>query len=70
MHCSKFKFSIKNLYTKCDQIRMELRIWSHLLKKSLMEIFFYSDIITGAKKKTITAKILVTSQKITRNISH
>ena len=32
--------------------------------------FFNSDIITGAKKKTITAKILVTSQNIIRNISH
>ena len=29
----KMRFSIKDFYSKCDQIR----IWSHLLKKSLME---------------------------------
>ena len=31
------KFSIDDFYSKCDQIRSYLRIWSHLLKKSLME---------------------------------
>ena len=31
------KFSIKDFFSKCDQIRRNLRIWSHLLKKSLME---------------------------------
>ena len=31
------KFSIKDFFRKCDQIRWKLRIWSHLLKKSLME---------------------------------
>ena len=30
------KFSIKDFFSKCDQIRSFLRIWSHLLKKSLM----------------------------------
>ena len=30
------KFSIKDFFSKCDQIRSLLRIWSHLLKKSLM----------------------------------
>ena len=29
------KFSIKDFFSKCDQIRRNLRIWSHLLKKSL-----------------------------------
>ena len=33
----KMQFSIKNFFRKCDQIRSLLRIWSHLLKKSLME---------------------------------
>ena len=33
------KFSIKDFPIKCDQIRSFLRIWSHLLKKSLMEDF-------------------------------
>ena len=31
------KFSIKDFFNKCDQIRRKLPIWSHLLKKSLME---------------------------------
>ena len=35
------KFSIKDFFSKCDQIRSNLRIWSHLLKKSLMENFVF-----------------------------
>ena len=35
------KFSIKDFFGKCDQIRSFLRIWSHLLKKSLMENFIF-----------------------------
>ena len=37
----KMKFSIKDLFSKCDQIRRFLRIWSNLLKKSLMENFIF-----------------------------
>ena len=37
----KMKFSIRYFFSKCDQIRSFLRIWSHLLKKSLMENFFF-----------------------------
>ena len=37
----KMKFSIKDLFSKCDQICSFLRIWSHLLKKSLMENFIF-----------------------------
>ena len=37
----KMKFSIKDLFSKCDQIRSFLRIWSHLLKKSLTENFIF-----------------------------
>ena len=33
----KMKFSIKDFFSKCDQIRRKLLIWSHLLKKSIME---------------------------------
>ena len=35
------KFSIKNFFSKCDQICRKLRICSHLLKKSLMENFSF-----------------------------
>ena len=32
----KMKFSIKDFFSKCEQTRRILRIWSHFLKKSLM----------------------------------
>ena len=35
------KFCIKDFFSKCDQIRRNLQIWSHLLKKSLMEKFHF-----------------------------
>ena len=35
------KFAIEDFFSKCDQIRRFLRIWSHLLKKSLMENFIF-----------------------------
>ena len=42
------KFSIKDFFSKCDQIRSFLRIWAHLLKKSLMENFIFNAVfITG-----------------------
>ena len=37
----KIKFSNKDFFSKYDQIRRFLRIWSHLLKKSLMENFTF-----------------------------
>ena len=37
------KFSIKNFFSNCDQIRRKLPIWSHLLKKSLMENFIFAQ---------------------------
>ena len=33
------KFAVKDFFIKYDQIRSFLRIWSHLLKKSLIESF-------------------------------
>ena len=37
----KMKFSIKDFFSQCDQIRRKLWIWSHLLKKSLMGNFIF-----------------------------
>ena len=37
----RMKFSIKGFFSKCDQIRRKLWIWSHLLKKSFMENFIF-----------------------------
>ena len=35
------KFFIKDFFSKCDQIHSFLQIWSHFLKKSLMENFIF-----------------------------
>ena len=35
------KFIIEDFFSKCDQIRSFLRIWSHLLKKSSMGNFIF-----------------------------
>ena len=42
----KMKFSIKDFFSKCDQIRrsIKLRISSHLLNKSLMKNFIFSAV--------------------------
>ena len=41
------KFSIKDFFSKCDQIFKKLRIWSHLLKKSLIGNFIPCAVIFG-----------------------
>ena len=42
----KMKFSSKDFFSKCDQIRRKLQIWSNLLKKSLMENFIFYAVKT------------------------
>ena len=37
----KLKFSNKDFFSKCQQFRSFIQIWSHLLKKSLMENFSF-----------------------------
>ena len=48
------KFSITD-FLKCDQIRRKLRIWSHLLKKSVMENIIFGAVVglRGVTKKNI-----------------
>ena len=41
----KMKFFIKDFFSECDKIRKKLRIWSHLLKKSLMENFILCTVL-------------------------
>ena len=41
----KLKFSFKDFFSKCDQIHSFLRIWSHLLKKSLLENSIFSAVL-------------------------
>ena len=42
------KCSITDFFSKCGQIRRKLHIWSHLLKKSLMQNFFFCAVATLA----------------------
>ena len=37
----KMKFSIKDLFSKCNQIRKKVQICSHLLQKSLLGKFIF-----------------------------
>ena len=46
----KMKFSIKDFFSKCDQTHRNLRIWSHLLKKSLMENFIFCAVSVCSSK--------------------
>ena len=52
------KFSIKNFFSKFDQIRSFLRIWSHLLKKSLMESFICCVVLLKANSPSFVEKCL------------
>ena len=52
----KMKFSIKDFFSKCDQIRRKLRIWSHLLKKFLMENFVFCA-VSIKNKSNVTSKV-------------
>ena len=47
----KMKFSIRDFFSKCDQIHRTLQIWSHLLKKSLMESFIFFAVPTVAQER-------------------
>ena len=52
----KMKFSIRDFFSKCDQIRRRLRIWSHLLKKSLMENFIFLCEVNKSVCATVKAQ--------------
>ena len=56
----KIKFSIRDFFSKCDQIRSFLRILTHLLQKSLVEKFFFCAV----KKKILTSANPIALTKI------
>ena len=60
----KMKFSIKNFFSKCDQIRSLLRIWSHLLKKSLIENFIFLCSVVHIRYP-IPIKVMYSLKKLT-----
>ena len=47
------KFSIKDFFSKYEQIRSFLQIWSNLLERSIMENLIFCTVITAyyLKKK-------------------
>ena len=45
IHCTNMKFSIKGFFSEGDQFRRKLLIWSHLLKKSVMENFIFCAVL-------------------------
>ena len=54
------KFSVKDFLSKRDQICRKLRIWSHLLKKSLLENFIFCAVFAFPEHyHSIIGKILV-----------
>ena len=52
------KFFIKDFFSKCDQIRSKLRIWSHLLKKSLMKNFIFYAVFLRVELIYISKRII------------
>ena len=52
------KFSIKDFFSKCDQIRSFLRILSQLLKKSLVENFIFCTVIVTKRSILDIAGVL------------
>ena len=50
----KTEFSVKDLFSKCEQICSFLRIWSQLLKKSYPENFIFCAVYRAFMKKVFT----------------
>ena len=53
----KMKFSTKDFFSKCDQICNFLRIWSHLLEKSLMESSIFC-VVRGVVRTPANIKLV------------
>ena len=63
----KIKFSIKDFFSKCDQTRSFLRVWSHLLKKSLMENFIFCAVLPLETRSGYTWTHLLVSNFLSLN---
>ena len=64
----KKKFSIKDLFSKCDQIRLNLRTWSRLLKKSLMENFIFCAVVNSSNYRLVSWDLMEENTIITFSI--
>ena len=63
------KFSIKDFFSKCDQIHSFLRIWLHLLKKSLMENFIFFVQCECNPELQLQSFYVINEQKLQNNSS-
>ena len=64
----KMKFSIKDFFSKCDQIRSFVQIRSHLTKKSLLENFIFCPVL-AVKKLVFGSQQWLRFHTLTRLIS-
>ena len=57
------KISIKDFFSKCDQSHIKRRIWSQLLKKSLMENFIFYAVLQASMlgKKNFKIRVYTVS---------
>ena len=46
----KVKIFVKDFFSKCDQIRRKLRIFSHSLERSLMENFTFCAVLNKSQR--------------------
>ena len=59
----KMKFSFNDFFSKCDQISSFLRIWSYLMKKSLMENFTFCIMYVLSEHKLLTKGVRICKKK-------
>ena len=67
--CIKMKFLIKDFFSKYDQILSFIQIWSHLLKKSLMENLIFCAVFVNCKTLNIPRTFRVIFWKNTKMIA-
>ena len=64
----KMKFSIKDFFSKCDQIHSLLLIWSHLLKKSFIENFIFVQYGFCRNELAPNTKLNLKYEKLSSNL--
>ena len=56
------KFSIKDFFSKCEQICRKLRIWSHLLKNFLIKNFIFCAVRTQLKQTNLENRLYILTE--------
>ena len=63
------KLSITNFLSQCDQIRSFLRVWAHLLKKSVLENLIFYAVISD-KRFSVIGIVYILNDDLPAEISH